>query len=237
MEKLINIVCVHWEGDFRNRNYKISDVIRLKKMVSRNIKTPFKFYCLTNKIQKDVDYEQIPLRYNLEGWWSKLELFRSDLPIKGKILYLDLDIFINGGLDEIAFYGINNGKHPIYFMKPIGPNLIYGARKSNNIIDIGKTIVGNFQSSVISWNQGYPTLSVPQLINDGVQYKYRGDQDLFGVLFDDMAGTFPAMWFNKIRYCYTGGPDKRVKVVLGNPKYLYQKALNIKPSWVRRIIL
>lgn len=41
-----------------------------------------------------------PLKYNLPGWWSKMELFRPD--IKGDLLYFDLDTAIGASLRDIV---------------------------------------------------------------------------------------------------------------------------------------
>jgi hypothetical protein len=50
----------------------------------------------------DVDVqgiERIPLKLNLPGWWSKIELFRPEL--SGEILYLDLDTVVVGEMRDI----------------------------------------------------------------------------------------------------------------------------------------
>jgi SAM-dependent methyltransferase len=54
-------------------------------------------YCISTE-----DYNnprKIPMLYNWNGWWSKMEIFRPD--INGNILYLDLDSIIRKNIDNI----------------------------------------------------------------------------------------------------------------------------------------
>lgn len=51
----------------------------------------------------DLGVEKIPLCYHYPRWWSKLELFRSDLLGRlGDILYFDLDTVIVGSLGDVV---------------------------------------------------------------------------------------------------------------------------------------
>ena len=95
--------CVYWEGKFRGREkvYSPEWVYILKAMCERSTNAPFKFVCLTNVPDKfDETVETIPLLHNWRGWWSKLELFRSDLFEEGdRVFYLDLDSVIVGNIE------------------------------------------------------------------------------------------------------------------------------------------
>lgn len=52
--------------------------------------------CLTDSKRPMKDVVSIPLKHNWPGWWSKLEMFRSDQAL-GNFLYVDLDtVFLNG---------------------------------------------------------------------------------------------------------------------------------------------
>lgn len=99
---MLNIITVLKTGGFKQDwlsvNYKPEYVIRLKKQIEDNITIPFRFICLS-----DVDIEgieTIPLKDNLKGWWSKLEIFREF----NDFLYFDLDTTIIGNIDELANY-------------------------------------------------------------------------------------------------------------------------------------
>ncbi len=84
----MNVFCVKW-GDKYDRSF----VERLRESLKRNLTGDWKFYCYTDKPEKDYD---IPVEYpELRKWWHKLAL----LKFKGENLYFDLDIQINGNID------------------------------------------------------------------------------------------------------------------------------------------
>jgi len=41
---------------------------------------------------------------DMAGWWNKISLFREDIGLTGRLLYIDLDTVITGSIDEIAKY-------------------------------------------------------------------------------------------------------------------------------------
>lgn len=61
------------------------------------------FVCLTDHGPM-AGIRTIPLRHAWKGWWAKLELFRDDLGIEGRVLYMDLDTVPVGPLDDLAAY-------------------------------------------------------------------------------------------------------------------------------------
>lgn len=93
-------------------DYDESWVKKLKNGVSRNLKIPHKFKCLS-----DVDVEdRVPLEHEWPGWWSKIELFKPNL-IDGPTLYLDLDTVLVSDFSDIAkttssFAMLNNFNNP-----------------------------------------------------------------------------------------------------------------------------
>lgn len=89
------IYCVFKKGGCYTPLY----VERLKKAVENNTTLPIEFICLTD--DPDIDFcKTIALKYNYPGWWSKIELFRSDLQQK-PALYLDLDTIVCGNIDQL----------------------------------------------------------------------------------------------------------------------------------------
>jgi len=87
------------------QKYSAEYVNRLYSMVKRNCTLPFTFACLTEDpagIHEDI--EIIPLPSFLSGWWCKPYMFSKDLPIKGTILYMDLDVVIAGNIDKLLTY-------------------------------------------------------------------------------------------------------------------------------------
>lgn len=130
---MLNIVCVNADNYLgRGADY----VNILADMVARNIsdKIAYKFICFTDTpqgIDAEVDIRPLPVD-GLDGWWNKLALFKEGLFPKGdRILYLDLDTVITGGLDDIIKY---DGEFAILrdFIRQEG-----------------------FQSSVMAWKSGF----------------------------------------------------------------------------------
>lgn len=58
--------------------------------------------CLTDVPDQlgEIDVTPIPIQDNWPGWWSKIEMFKTGL-VNGKVLYMDLDVFIMRDLAEI----------------------------------------------------------------------------------------------------------------------------------------
>ena len=88
--------------------YSADYVNKLYNMVSRNCNLKFEFCCLTDD-HKDLNpnIQVIPLPQFLQGWWCKPYIF-SDLPIRGTILYLDLDVVIANNIDNLFTYCPND---------------------------------------------------------------------------------------------------------------------------------
>lgn len=85
--------------------YSADYVNKLYNMVQRNCSVPYEFFCLTDDSQGLTSgVNTIPLPENLSGWWCKPYMFSRNLPIKGTILYMDLDIVIAGSIDKLFTY-------------------------------------------------------------------------------------------------------------------------------------
>ena len=98
----VNIVCMKW-GTLYGPEY----VNILYNMVKRNITLPFRFICMTERpegIQSGVEIAPLPAfeRPNSQYCtaWRKLALFdKQVLDLKGKILFVDLDVVIVDNID------------------------------------------------------------------------------------------------------------------------------------------
>jgi len=85
--------------------YSADYVNILYNMVKRNCTLDYQFACLTDDpTGLNDDIITIPLPEKLAGWWCKPYMFSKDLPIKGTILYLDLDVVISGNIDKLLTY-------------------------------------------------------------------------------------------------------------------------------------
>lgn len=103
MNEQINILCMKW-----GTKYGPEYVNKLYGMVSRNLKRPFRFVCLTDNkegINPNVDCLPLPELELPKGaperGWNKLTTFINPLfDVEGKVLFLDVDVVIVGSLDE-----------------------------------------------------------------------------------------------------------------------------------------
>lgn len=168
----MNFVCVLRQDPATKKHPGFYDkewVNKLYRGIQRNYTKPFNFYCLSN-VKTDV--ETIPLKNNFTTWWSKIELFRKDLPFfNQKIFYLDLDIVICNNFDNIENY-LEDDK---FYM-------LEGQSKKN---------VPN--SSILSWQGDYSRLYTNFINNqNSIKEKYRkgnnlGDQ---GYIYDNLTVDF-----------------------------------------------
>jgi len=95
---LITVACVY-KTDLGSRFWP-SDVAALRDGIERHLTIPHRFLCLTDDEVRVMGFgiATIPLVYNLQGWWSKMELFA----LPGPVLYIDLDTVILGSLDLLV---------------------------------------------------------------------------------------------------------------------------------------
>jgi len=85
--------------------YSFDYVNKLYEMVKRNCTLDFEMVCLTDD-PKGIDprVKILPLPNFLTGWWCKPYIYSNDLPLKGTILYIDLDVVIAGNIDKLFTY-------------------------------------------------------------------------------------------------------------------------------------
>ena len=101
---MLTVACVFWVtgngGPSVATYYNASWVQKLKRNVAQHLSQPHRFVCLTNTSVPGV--ECIPLKNpSWNGWWAKIELFEPGM-FDGPVLYLDLDLFATGPLDDFV---------------------------------------------------------------------------------------------------------------------------------------
>lgn len=95
------VVCLKW-----GTKYGPEYVNKLYNMVKRNITVPFEFVCFTDSsagIDKNIQIQPLPTIPAI-GWWYKPYFFSAELPIKGTILFLDLDVIVFKNIDHLFSY-------------------------------------------------------------------------------------------------------------------------------------
>jgi len=218
-----NIICLLWFGEFRGRNFKENDVIRLFDTVDKHIDIPFDFYCLTNKPEINIPGTCIPLLHNYPGWWSKIELHRPDLP-KGRTLYLDLDTTIVRSLAEILDFN--------------GDLVMFGNRmcKNNKSTGEGKKIVQKYQAGTMLFDSGIGKMAyIWNTFNSNPKFwmeRYRSEQDMMGELLP-FQPTFPDEWLMKLSELRRKDINNDTIVVTGQPKGVDYRNPHIAP-WLSK---
>lgn len=104
----VNVLCIKW-----GKKYGPEYVNRLHNMVRRNLRRPFRFVCLADDAQgidPDIEVKPIPITgfdefdqrrpWALDRGWLKLATLAPRVhDLKGRTLFLDLDIVIVDALD------------------------------------------------------------------------------------------------------------------------------------------
>ena len=94
-----HIVCVKWGNKYISQYANV-----LYNMVKRNTTMPFEFHCITDDpkgLDPHIKTIKLPNDPWIKTWWSKLWMFSADFPLKGNILYFDLDIIVFKNIDEL----------------------------------------------------------------------------------------------------------------------------------------
>jgi hypothetical protein len=237
----VNIVCLKW-GDVYSPDY----VNNLYSMVKRHITLPFRFICLTENsqdIRSEVEiwplpeFEEPPAEYaKFCQAWRKLALFKPGVAdMKGKVLFLDLDVVIMGNID--CFFSFSEKLSII-----------------ENWYQPGQ-LVG--QASVICFEAGRENALLDNYLDDPIKVlkQYRTEQAyITGYLGFGNFSFFPQTWCISFKkHCMPSGlarffsakvtEPKEAKIVVfhGRPnppdaiKGIWGKALPWYKCWYKRV--
>ncbi len=217
---MLTVMTVLWQGNFRKRKYSPEWVVRTKSMIDRNLTLPHKFVCLSN-VHDIPGINIIPLKYDLVGWWSKLELFNPELSTNHPdILFVDLDNLINSSLDSITDYKDDLTLSP-------------GSRKEKRLINKENTITYYKYSTQLMYicpGSDYIKNLWNRMNFSSCIGSYRGDQDYINSLVEDVK-VFPSDWFTRTKYCNEKKPKE--KIISGNPVKPDEAAT--KWNWAKEI--
>ena len=166
--------------------YSAEYVNKLYNMTKRHCSLDYEFVCMTeNPKGIDKNIKIIPLPDGLQGWWYKPYMYSKDLPIKGTILYLDLDVVIAGNIDRLFTYETYKWATIRDFTRAMRPKW------------------NKYNSSVVRFKTGElhavweKFMQNPKLI----QRKFFGDQDwLFEATRDNQAVLFPDNWIQSWKW-------------------------------------
>lgn len=107
---MVTIACVLKSGG----DYTVGYVDALWKAVVKNSAYPINLVCLSNI---KGEHQDIALKDNLPGWWSKIELFK----LKGPVVYLDLDTVIVGSIDPLIELACLCGEDEFFMLRALNP--------------------------------------------------------------------------------------------------------------------
>lgn len=176
----INVLCVRF-GNKYGQEY----VIRLRNMVERHLNVPYKFWCLTDDPAPIEGVTSIirPNQGYKKGWWHKVHMFESSMPIPGRILYMDLDVVIHNNIDKLAtmwtedFVGIRD------FNRKFHPGYKY------------------LNSSVMAWNAGSQNYIFDKFKqNPEYAMRMQGDQDWTWAQAKKHMKFWPDKWIQSYKW-------------------------------------
>lgn len=176
----ITVLCVRF-GNKYGREY----VERLRNMVAKNLTVPYEFVCLTDDkhplagvttiYQPSANYQKL--------WWHKIHMFDTDLPLKGKVLYFDLDVIINGDIEKLTRFEFKTLAGIRDFNRKFYPNYQY------------------LNSSVMAWFHGtqhhiYDSFKKEQ----SNAMRLQGDQDYIWKLLRNKVTFWPESWIQSYKW-------------------------------------
>jgi hypothetical protein len=94
-----HVVCVKWGNKYISKYANV-----LNNMVKRHTTVPYQFHCLTDDptgLDPDINVIRLPKDPWIKSWWSKLWMFAPEMPVKGNILFFDLDVVIFDNIDPL----------------------------------------------------------------------------------------------------------------------------------------
>ena len=187
----ITVLCVRF-GNKYGREY----VERLRNMVSRHLTVPYEFACLTDDQHDIVGVRKIyqPNANYARGWWHKVHMFDSALPLRGRILYLDLDVVIHANMNKLTGY------HPTSFI---------------GIHDFNRKFFPSWNylnSSVLAWTHGTQGHIYDQFKSKPAEaQRLQGDQDWIWKIAKDRMIFWPKEWIMSCLLYTSPSPRDRQK--------------------------
>lgn len=218
---MTTVCCVFVRGHVP---YTAEYVVRLAAMVKRWMDRPYRFVCLTDRPVllkvRGIETVYVEPWAGLFAWWTKLHLFRPDIGLQGRVLYLDLDTLVVNPLAPILDYPA-----PFALLPHEGRFEGKGPRK----------VVKRFNSSVMVWDNGLLEF-VWSNFSPGVSEHLWGDQDWIGEAFRhvlDFSATMPAEWFPRLSAIRGGPIPEQAKVILAKTPKNAEAAR--RWAWVRDV--
>ncbi len=202
-----HVVCVKWGNKYISKYANV-----LNNMVKRHTTVPYKFHCLTddpNGLDPEINVINLPKEPWIRTWWSKLWMFSPEMPLKGNMLFFDLDVVIFDNIDPLFSY--NTGKFNI--IRDFNRCRVKDWKQSN--------------SSCMGWKAG----TMDHLYNNFVKNHQRimqqnwGDQDWIMKEGKDDINWWPDEWIRSYKWEMIGLKD--TKLLTKDGKSYFRKPVDI----------
>lgn len=185
-------------------------------MVKRNLTVEFEFVCFTENplgLDTNIRIEPLTLKTGVEGWWYKLLFFDKNLPLKGTILFLDLDVIIFENIDKL------------FQFKP---------KKFCIIRDFNRYVIKNYQkfnSSVFRLETGSKHFVYENFSKDysKIIRQFRGDQEYIFSQIKDNFEYWPDDWIQSYKWEMRSRPPM-TKAPKGERNFILPGKPAIKPD-------
>ena len=188
-----HIVCVKWGNKYISQYANI-----LYNMIKKHTKVPFEFHCITDDpigLDSHIKTIKLPNDPWIKTWWSKLWMFSTDFPLKGNILYFDLDIIVFKNINEL----FNHNPDKFMIIRDFNRCRIKDWKSSN--------------SSVMRWKVG----TMNYLWNDfvtkpnKVMQENHGDQDWITKRAEQDINHWPDEWIRSYKWEMVGFKNTKIR--------------------------
>ena len=205
-----HVICVKWGNKYSARYVNV-----LKNMVARHTTVPYAFHCLTDDpagIDTDVNVVKLPTDPWIKIWWSKLWMFAPEMPVKGNILFFDLDVVIFDNIDDL--FSHNAGKFMI--IRDFNRCRIKDWKLSN--------------SSVMRWESGTLDYLYTEFKDKSarVMQQNHGDQDWITKRARNDINWWPEEWIRSYKWEMVGFKD--TKLLTQDGKKFFRTPAKIEPG-------
>jgi hypothetical protein len=203
-----HIVCVKWGNKYISQYANV-----LYNMVKRHTTVPFEFHCITDDpkgLDSHINTIMLPKDPWIKTWWSKLWMFGPEFPLKGNILFFDLDLIVFNNID--CLFTNNPGKFMI--IRDFNRCRVKDWKQSN--------------SSVMRWTSGTMNFLYDEFKNNyaKVMQQNYGDQDWIMKRAVKEITHWPDDWIRSYKWEMIGYKDTKLrrgtKAVFDRPPKIIQ---------------
>ena len=204
-----HILCVKWGNKYISEYANV-----LYNMCKRHTTVPYEFHCVTDDVtglNPDIHVIKFPKDVSwIKTWWSKLWMFSDALPIKGNVLYFDLDVIIHRNIDALFNY----------------------QGKFNIIRDFNRCRIKDWSycnSSVMRWRTG----EMNYLHDDFIQRPHEimgqnhGDQDWITKRAKQDVTHWPDDWIRSYKWEMIGLKDTKIRK---GKKFVFEREPDLSPE-------